>query len=33
LRVTGIDIINRGYERFTEKLAGLGADFDITSAK
>ncbi|MCB5283643.1 MAG: UDP-N-acetylglucosamine 1-carboxyvinyltransferase [Arthrobacter sp.] len=31
-RVTGIDIINRGYERFTEKLAGLGADFDITSA-
>ena len=32
-RVTGIDIINRGYERFTEKLAGLGADFDITSAK
>ena len=23
-RVTGIDIINRGYERFTEKLAGLG---------
>ncbi len=29
-RVTGIDIINRGYERFTEKLAGLGADFDIT---
>ena len=21
-RVTGIDIINRGYERFTEKLAG-----------
>jgi UDP-N-acetylglucosamine 1-carboxyvinyltransferase len=32
-RVTGIDIINRGYERFTEKLAGLGADFDITTAK
>src|SRR5918994_103697 len=32
-RVTGIDIINRGYERFTEKLAGLGADFDITTTK
>jgi UDP-N-acetylglucosamine 1-carboxyvinyltransferase len=32
-RVTGIDIINRGYERFTEKLAALGADFDISSAK
>jgi UDP-N-acetylglucosamine 1-carboxyvinyltransferase len=32
-RVTGIDIINRGYERFTEKLAGLGADFDITAAE
>jgi UDP-N-acetylglucosamine 1-carboxyvinyltransferase len=31
--VTRIDISNRGYERFTEKLAGLGADFDISSAK
>ncbi|MBT1003218.1 UDP-N-acetylglucosamine 1-carboxyvinyltransferase [Paenarthrobacter sp. DKR-5] len=29
-RVTGIEIINRGYERFTEKLEGLGADFDFT---
>ncbi|GAB3264878.1 UDP-N-acetylglucosamine 1-carboxyvinyltransferase [Arthrobacter pigmenti] len=29
--VTGIDIINRGYERFTQKLEALGADFDITS--
>ena len=28
-RVTGIDIINRGYERFTEKLAGPRArDFE-----
>jgi UDP-N-acetylglucosamine 1-carboxyvinyltransferase len=32
-RVHGIDIINRGYERFTEKLAGLGADFDITAGE
>ncbi|HET7414399.1 MAG TPA: UDP-N-acetylglucosamine 1-carboxyvinyltransferase [Arthrobacter sp.] len=29
--VTGIDIINRGYERFTQKLEALGADFDFTS--
>ncbi|GAA1347812.1 UDP-N-acetylglucosamine 1-carboxyvinyltransferase [Falsarthrobacter nasiphocae] len=28
-RVTGIEIINRGYERFEEKLRGLGADFDV----
>ncbi|MGO4385551.1 UDP-N-acetylglucosamine 1-carboxyvinyltransferase [Specibacter sp. RAF43] len=27
--VTGIDIISRGYEKFTDKLAGLGADFDV----
>ena len=27
--VTGIDVISRGYEHFTEKLDGLGADFDI----
>ena len=32
-RVTGIGIISRGYEHFTEKLAALGADFDITSAE
>ncbi|MHA7281902.1 UDP-N-acetylglucosamine 1-carboxyvinyltransferase [Arthrobacter sp. TMS2-4] len=29
-RVTGIELINRGYERFQDKLAGLGADFDVT---
>jgi UDP-N-acetylglucosamine 1-carboxyvinyltransferase len=28
-RVTGIELINRGYERFQGKLEGLGADFDI----
>lgn len=28
-RVTGIELINRGYERFQDKLEGLGADFDI----
>lgn len=28
-RVTGIEIINRGYERFLDKLRGLGADFDV----
>ncbi|MDQ4502233.1 UDP-N-acetylglucosamine 1-carboxyvinyltransferase [Sinomonas sp. ASV322] len=27
-RATGVDVIKRGYERFTDKLAGLGADFD-----
>ncbi|MFD1212667.1 UDP-N-acetylglucosamine 1-carboxyvinyltransferase [Arthrobacter sp. GCM10027362] len=27
-RVTGIDIINRGYEHFLSKLEALGADFD-----
>ncbi|MCQ9163202.1 MULTISPECIES: UDP-N-acetylglucosamine 1-carboxyvinyltransferase [unclassified Arthrobacter] len=31
--VTGIDIISRGYERFTAKLDGLGADFDVHDAK
>lgn len=30
-RVTGIELINRGYERFTQKLEGLGADFDLTT--
>ncbi|MHA7293644.1 UDP-N-acetylglucosamine 1-carboxyvinyltransferase [Arthrobacter sp. HLT1-21] len=30
-RVTGIELINRGYERFQDKLEGLGADFDISS--
>ncbi|PPB50588.1 UDP-N-acetylglucosamine 1-carboxyvinyltransferase [Arthrobacter pityocampae] len=29
-RVTGIELINRGYERFQAKLEGLGADFDVT---
>ncbi|MHA7238459.1 UDP-N-acetylglucosamine 1-carboxyvinyltransferase [Arthrobacter sp. TMS1-12-1] len=29
-RVTGIELINRGYERFQDKLEGLGADFDVT---
>ena len=27
--VTGIDVISRGYEHFTTKLDGLGADFDV----
>lgn len=26
--VTGVELINRGYERFVQKLEGLGADFD-----
>ncbi|MEO8262180.1 MAG: UDP-N-acetylglucosamine 1-carboxyvinyltransferase [Pseudolysinimonas sp.] len=29
--VTNLGIISRGYEHFTEKLAGLGADFSIES--
>ncbi len=29
-RATGLEIINRGYERFTEKLEDLGAEFDLT---
>ncbi|MGW6175393.1 UDP-N-acetylglucosamine 1-carboxyvinyltransferase [Arthrobacter sp. NPDC055138] len=28
-RVTGIELINRGYEHFQSKLEGLGADFDV----
>ncbi|WP_196834984.1 UDP-N-acetylglucosamine 1-carboxyvinyltransferase [Zhihengliuella flava] len=28
--VTGIELINRGYERFLEKLQGLGADVELT---
>ncbi|MFP5316423.1 MAG: UDP-N-acetylglucosamine 1-carboxyvinyltransferase [Actinomycetes bacterium] len=31
-RVTGIELINRGYERFQDKLEGLGADFDVTDS-
>jgi UDP-N-acetylglucosamine 1-carboxyvinyltransferase len=31
--VTGIDIISRGYERFTAKLDGLGAQFDVHDSK
>lgn len=27
--VTGVELINRGYERFVDKLSGLGAQFDI----
>ena len=30
--VTGIELINRGYERFQDKLEGLGADFDVTES-
>lgn len=32
-RATGVDVIRRGYEHFTDKLAGLGADFDVEEAK
>ena len=28
----GIELINRGYERFQDKLEGLGADFDVTDS-
>lgn len=31
-RVTGIELINRGYERFQDKLEGLGADFDVAES-
>ncbi|MBP2414023.1 UDP-N-acetylglucosamine 1-carboxyvinyltransferase [Arthrobacter stackebrandtii] len=31
--VTGIDVISRGYEHFTAKLDGLGADFDVHESK
>ena len=29
-RATGIEIINRGYEKFMEKLEGLGADVSLS---
>jgi UDP-N-acetylglucosamine 1-carboxyvinyltransferase len=28
-RVSNVDLIRRGYEHFVEKLADLGADFDV----
>lgn len=28
--VTGVELIKRGYEHFTDKLGGLGANFDVT---
>ena len=28
-RSTGIELIYRGYERFSEKLDGLGADYEV----
>ncbi|WP_309071811.1 UDP-N-acetylglucosamine 1-carboxyvinyltransferase [Arthrobacter sp.] len=31
-RVTGIELINRGYERFQDKLEALGADFDVAES-
>ncbi|HJA38221.1 MAG TPA: UDP-N-acetylglucosamine 1-carboxyvinyltransferase [Candidatus Brevibacterium intestinigallinarum] len=31
-RVSGIEVINRGYEHFLDKLHGLGARFDVASA-
>ncbi|MHC6176456.1 UDP-N-acetylglucosamine 1-carboxyvinyltransferase [Glutamicibacter sp. X7] len=30
-KVTGIEIINRGYEHFTEKLAALGANIELSA--
>ncbi len=30
-RVTGIEIINRGYEHFMEKLEGLGANVELSN--
>ncbi|OMH36739.1 UDP-N-acetylglucosamine 1-carboxyvinyltransferase [Tersicoccus sp. Bi-70] len=30
-KVTGIELINRGYERFTHKLEALGADFALST--
>jgi len=27
--IDGVEIINRGYESFTDKLTGLGADIDL----
>ena len=32
-RVTGVELINRGYEHFLDKLEGLGADFDVDAGK
>jgi UDP-N-acetylglucosamine 1-carboxyvinyltransferase len=32
-RATGVDVIRRGYEHFTDKLEGLGADFDVEEAQ
>ncbi|MDQ4490654.1 UDP-N-acetylglucosamine 1-carboxyvinyltransferase [Sinomonas sp. ASV486] len=32
-RATGVGIIRRGYEHFTEKLSALGADFDLEETK
>ncbi|GAB3284427.1 UDP-N-acetylglucosamine 1-carboxyvinyltransferase [Sinomonas notoginsengisoli] len=32
-RATGVGVIRRGYEHFTEKLSALGADFDLEEAK
>ncbi|HIW99138.1 MAG TPA: UDP-N-acetylglucosamine 1-carboxyvinyltransferase [Candidatus Nesterenkonia stercoripullorum] len=29
-RVTGIEIINRGYEKFVDKITGLGADVELS---
>ena len=28
-RVSGVDILSRGYEKFLDKLSALGADFDV----
>ncbi len=30
--IDGVEIINRGYESFTDKLTGLGADIDLNGA-
>ena len=30
-QATGIEIINRGYEKFMDKLTGLGADVELSS--
>ncbi|WP_433874184.1 UDP-N-acetylglucosamine 1-carboxyvinyltransferase [Sinomonas atrocyanea] len=32
-RATGIDVIKRGYEHFTDKLTALGADFDLEETR
>jgi len=31
-KVTGVELINRGYERFVDKLQALGARFDVDDA-